>query len=176
MIDWSFHPVGGDGYLVVAVAALVLVTLLAWGSARARTTPGRRWTLAGLRLAVIVLVIAAMLRPAIVYSDKQKQSATLIILIDKSRSMTVHDEANGKSRFEALRETLGSCPHRTEGLCRGVPSCWPTRSTPICTRPTSPAAQSRWAKPPTATKRPLGKRSSRRWTARRASGSWGSCS
>ena len=36
MIDWSLHPVGGENYLLVIAAALVLVALLALGPARRR--------------------------------------------------------------------------------------------------------------------------------------------
>ncbi len=107
MIDWSFHPVGGESYLAVAAAALVLLALLALGPARAKTTGARRWALVGLRAGVIVLVVLAMLRPAVVYTKVRKQSATLVVLADKSRSMSVGDEANGKTRFQAMTDALG---------------------------------------------------------------------
>jgi len=107
MIDWSLHPVGGENYLMVVAAALVLVALLALGPARAKTSRARRWALVGLRALVIVLVVSAMLRPTVVYTRIKKQSATLVVLADTSRSMSVRDEANDKSRFEALAETLG---------------------------------------------------------------------
>jgi hypothetical protein len=107
MIDWSLHPVGGENYLMEIAAALVLVALLALGPARAKTSRGRRWALVGLRALVIVLVVSAMLRPTVVYTRIKKQSATLVVLADQSRSMSVRDEANDKSRFEALAATLG---------------------------------------------------------------------
>lgn len=106
MIDWSFHPVGGESYLVVAAAALALLALLVLGPARAKTTRARRGVLVGLRVAVIVLVVLAMLRPAVVYTRLKKQSATLVVLADKSRSMSVGDEANGKTRFQAMTDAL----------------------------------------------------------------------
>lgn len=106
MVRLSFYPVGGDSYLLVAAAAAVLLALLMVGPARGRATRRRRLVLAGLRLAVIVLVIVALLRPTLVYTRTTKQSATLVILADQSRSMSVPDEVNGQSRWEAMRRTL----------------------------------------------------------------------
>jgi hypothetical protein len=47
-----------------------------------------------------------MLRPTLVYFTMTKQPATLVIMLDKSRSMTVTDEVGGRSRWEAERRTL----------------------------------------------------------------------
>ncbi len=71
-----------------------------------RTMAVVRWALVGLRAGVIVLVVLAMLRPAVVYTKLKKQSATLVVLADKSRSMSVGDEANGKTRFQAMSDAL----------------------------------------------------------------------
>lgn len=106
MVRFSFYPVGGDSYLLVAVAAVVLLALLLVGPARGRTSRQRRLTLAGIRLGVILLVLLALLRPTLVYTRTTKQSATLVILADQSRSMSVPDEVNGRTRWETVRRTL----------------------------------------------------------------------
>ena len=103
----SFSPVG-DTYLLVVAAALVLVGLLVLGPARAKVGGLKRAVLVAIRLAVIALVILAMLRPTLVYTKTTRQSATLIVLADRSRSMSVPDEVGGKSRWEALRRTLAN--------------------------------------------------------------------
>jgi len=105
MVRFSFYPVG-DSYLLVAVVALALVALLALGPAREKVSVGRRAVLAGIRLLVVVLVILAMLRPTLLYTETKKQAATLVVLVDRSRSMSVPDEIDGKSRWEAERRTL----------------------------------------------------------------------
>ena len=104
----SFYPVGGDNYLLVVAAALVLVGLLVLGPARGRTAGQRRRALLGIRVGVIVLVILAMLRPTLVYTRTTSQSATLIVLADKSLSMSVPDEVNERTRWDALRRTLAA--------------------------------------------------------------------
>ncbi|OHB79236.1 MAG: hypothetical protein A2V98_06035 [Planctomycetes bacterium RBG_16_64_12] len=105
MLHWSLYPVG-DSYLLVGSVALVLLGLLAVGPAREKTSRGRRAILLGIRLAVVVLVILAMLRPTLVYTQTEKQAATLVVLADRSRSMSVPDEIAGRTRWEALRRTL----------------------------------------------------------------------
>ena len=105
MFSLSFYPIA-DSFLLVLAAALVLVGLMSFGPPRSKITPGRRATLAALRLAIIVLVLLAMLRPTVVYTEIKKQSATLVVLADKSRSMSVPDAVGGKTRYQALRQTL----------------------------------------------------------------------
>jgi hypothetical protein len=106
MGHFSFYPVGDDGFLLVGLVALVLLALLALGPGRAKASAPRRATLFVLRLGVVLLVLLAMLRPTLVYFTMTKQPATLVIMLDKSRSMTVTDEVGGRSRWEAERRTL----------------------------------------------------------------------
>ncbi len=101
----SLYPIG-DSYLLVLSAALVLLGLMAFGPPRSKTTTGRRWALALLRLVVLALVVLIMLRPTLVYTEMKKQSATVVVLADKSRSMSVPDSTGGKTRYETLRLAL----------------------------------------------------------------------
>lgn len=108
MIRWFLYPVGDDNYLVVAAMAIALLLLLGLGPAREKTTKRRRGVLLGIRIAVIVMIVLAMLRPTLVILETKKQSATLLVLADQSRSMSVRDEANGRTRWEALRDGLAN--------------------------------------------------------------------
>lgn len=105
MSEWYFNPVGG--YWLVSVAALALILLLTFlGLPRHRLTPRRRWVLIGLRLAVIALAMLAMLRPALVHTTAKRQAATLVLLLDQSRSMLIADAVGGKTRWEVLRSAV----------------------------------------------------------------------
>lgn len=105
MSEWYFNPVGG--YALTSAAALLLVMLLTLlGLPRHRLTPRRRWTLLGLRLAVIVLAMFAMLRPALVHTTTKRQSSTLVVLADRSRSMVIADAIGGKTRWDVLTSAL----------------------------------------------------------------------
>lgn len=104
MTRWSLDPVGG--WLLVAAVALALAPLLAVGPSRHKATRGRRWTLVALRALTLLLLLAAMLRPAVETTVKRKLPGTLVILADRSRSMQVEDAAAGASRWDSLRESL----------------------------------------------------------------------
>jgi hypothetical protein len=105
MFHLSLYPVF-DSYLLVVVVALVLMGLMWFGPSREKIGPWRRATLALLRAIVIVLVILAMLRPTLIYTQTKKQAATLVVLADQSRSMSVPDAVGNKTRWEALREAV----------------------------------------------------------------------
>ena len=104
MTRFSFNPVG-DSYLLVVVAALTLLGLLVL---RERVAGPRRAALVVLRIGVIVLIILAMLRPTLIYTEVSRQSATLIVLIDGSRSMSVPDAVGGRTRWESLIRSLAA--------------------------------------------------------------------
>ena len=103
--ELCYDPIGGSFTLVVAVG-LVLAGLLLVRPARGEATLRRRLALVALRAAVIAMVILAMLRPTLVYTEIKKEKATLVLLLDQSRSMTILDAVADKSRWEALRVCL----------------------------------------------------------------------
>ncbi|MGW8256549.1 MAG: hypothetical protein ACWGMZ_03590, partial [Thermoguttaceae bacterium] len=105
MFRLSFYPIG-DSYLLVIILSIILLALLLLGPGKDRLSGSRRTYLALLRLGVIFFVILAMLRPTLVYTEVKKQSATLIVLADQSRSMSTPDAVGGKTRFEALGKVL----------------------------------------------------------------------
>jgi len=105
MFRLHFYPIF-ESYLLVALVALILVGLMWFGTGRHRPKPRRRVMLVLLRSAVIALVILAMLRPTLIYTQTKKQAATLVVLADQSRSMLVPDAVGNKARWEALRGAL----------------------------------------------------------------------
>ncbi len=104
MMRWSINPVGGL-WLVVPLA-VVLLTVLYFVPPPARTTLRRRRILGLFRLAVILLALLGLLRPTIVYTHTKRQPATLILLVDRSRSMQVADAVGKTTRWDALRKAL----------------------------------------------------------------------
>lgn len=84
-----------------------------------RGSPGRLLML-GLRFAAILLVLFALLRPALVFSEELKQSSTLVVLVDNSRSMALRDMWAGKSRWEVLQTILAESHPAFEELEKEV--------------------------------------------------------
>ena len=103
--------------VVVLIAIGLLALVLLTYPPRVKHLPiGTRRTLIGLRLAAAVLLVIAMLRPEIQYSETDTRDAVLYVLRDKSRSMTTPDGPGGKSRRETLVSTLASNEDQLEEL------------------------------------------------------------
>ncbi len=101
-----YYPIADSYWLVAAVAAALLAIVVLVGPGSTRVSLGRRLMLATIRCGVIVLVVLGMLRPTLVYTETHKENATLVLLIDQSRSMLVRDSLDNKTRWESLRATL----------------------------------------------------------------------
>ncbi len=102
----SFYPLADNYWLVAVVAAALLAIVVLVGPGRDRVSLGRRLVLAGIRCGIILLIVLAMLRPTLVYTETQKKKATLVLLIDQTRSMLVRDSLNNKTRWDSLLATL----------------------------------------------------------------------
>ena len=64
----------------------------------------RQWAaLIGMRCAVVLLMLFALLRPAVVYTKVESVQASLVLLLDGSRSMQVEDSLADKSRWNAMK-------------------------------------------------------------------------
>jgi uncharacterized membrane protein len=97
----------GDGaYWMVALLALLLLGSWTLSIFFTPLAPRRRFVIALLRLLVIITLLLVMLRPTHVSTEFEKQSATLVFLLDQSRSMLVEDTASGDSRWEKMAEIV----------------------------------------------------------------------
>ncbi len=102
----TFDPIF-DSYLLVAaiIVALILLIALLRPISR-RVGGGGRAGLIALRAATILLFLWLALRPTLVYTTITREPATVILLIDRSRSMSVPDEVGGRTRWQAQRLAL----------------------------------------------------------------------
>ena len=106
MFRLSLYPIADSYPLVIAVAVALVLLLFMFRAGKDRLTRKQRAGLVAIRLAVIALVILAMLRPTLIYTQTKKQAATLVVLADQSRSMSVPDAVGDKTRWEILRKAL----------------------------------------------------------------------
>jgi len=105
MPELYLYPIA-DSYLLVAAITAVLLALLALRPSGGRLSNHRRWALLALRAGVIALLVIAMLRPTIVYTEIRKQPATLVMMVDRSKSMSVGDGVGGATRWQELQQCL----------------------------------------------------------------------
>ncbi len=100
------EPVWSWPLVVLTGVLLIAVVLITYPPRVRHLSPGWRKLLIGMRLASAVLLIFALLRPALQFVELDPQSAVLVVLMDKSRSMTTADGPGGATRREMLVKTL----------------------------------------------------------------------
>ena len=95
--DFRLAPTTGSYVAAAVVAAIVLVTILTYRSARAKSEFRHRLVLTVLRVAILSLVLFCLFRPVLVVKAAVPQQNFLGILLDDSRSMQIAD-VNGQAR------------------------------------------------------------------------------
>jgi uncharacterized membrane protein len=103
--SWYLQPVLGS-YLLALLMAVGLLALLRLHPTFGKLTPTRQRVLMGLRGAIILLMILALLRPTLVLTRSMAQSASIVVLMDVSRSMLLPHVASEMTRWDAQREAL----------------------------------------------------------------------
>src|SRR4029079_7958103 len=74
----------------------------------------------GLRILVVILCLLAAARPSVVLLRKVKQTATLLVLLDRSTSMLITDEVQNQSRWEVAVKGLGAARDALKKLGPGL--------------------------------------------------------
>jgi hypothetical protein len=116
-ISVSFSPIGGSWpVLLLAIAMVTALTLWAYAKRFKNSTGRWRWFALSLRLLAILLCLLAALRPKVTLNEKKKQAASLVYLIDSSKSMTLVDEVNGQSRWSVAKQILKQAQEEAKTL------------------------------------------------------------
>lgn len=97
---WS-TPVMGPMALVAVAIGIVFLTFLTYRGTRATTR--RILIVIALRLLALLLAVMTILRPSLAIHEDDKTPSTLIVVFDCSKSMTVADEIDNKTRAETLK-------------------------------------------------------------------------
>ncbi len=105
MIQWSLSPIF-NSFVVVALLTLGSILLVLVRPNFGQITSWRRAPVFAARVAMVLLLLLAMLRPTRVYTTTRQQSAVLLLLLDQSRSMQLPSAVEGKSRWQVQAETL----------------------------------------------------------------------
>ncbi len=104
-------------WVFLGLAGLALIALTLWAySAHKQASRTRLAVLVALRLLALFVALFTACRPSWKIEEKPNQPSRLLIGIDMSRSMTVTDEADGKSRIQHVRRTLDKCQPMLDNL------------------------------------------------------------
>src|SRR5262245_8293913 len=111
---WSLSGIGLPALVLVAA---LLTALTIWTYLGVRGATVRRVTLVlALRLAALVLAVLSLLRPSFAFHDARHAPSLLLVLVDRTESMTIQDEFGGQSRWNAMLKTLQACEPRLQRL------------------------------------------------------------
>lgn len=106
--NWRF-AFTGDWPVAKVLAAGIVGALLAWFFYRSRRKNLPGWyfaLLVGLRVAALALLALFIMRPVVRYSKTQIEQAQVTVLVDCSKSMTINDSLDGRSRYAAAQKLL----------------------------------------------------------------------
>jgi uncharacterized membrane protein len=102
----SLNPIGPWPIVAIAAAAVTVLTIWAYQQRLRGSTGAWRWVALSLRLAAVLLCLLAALRPSINWPVKKPQAASVVFLIDVSKSMQIGDEINGQTRWQVAHKAL----------------------------------------------------------------------
>lgn len=91
----------------VTAVAIALVTLFYWRAFR--TLKPRQWQiLLALRILAIFTIVLLLFRPVLSYYKELSEQKSVVFLVDTSSSMSIADDASGKSRIEQARDQVAA--------------------------------------------------------------------
>ncbi len=105
-VRFVLSPVWAWPIVLAITAGLLALVMLTYPQRVEHLRPGRARWLLRLRLLAAIMLVLAMLRPAIEHRQQDRRNAVLYIVADASRSMGTQDGPGGISRRQALLDTL----------------------------------------------------------------------
>jgi len=120
--NWRFGFVAEYGNYVnlalIAVFAAMVYLVVRSYRREGENPPAAKAFLALLRIAVCLLVLAVVFRPAVILRFTRTLYSSVVLLIDDSRSMSFQDRYGDANQAAALGEKLGIGPEEVENVSR----------------------------------------------------------
>jgi hypothetical protein len=105
-MELTTEPVWPWPLVACAAGGLLALVVLTYRAQRDRIPAGRRRVLLGLKLAAVVLLLFAMLRPAMQTTQADENAVQLLVAVDVSRSMNTADGSGGQTRVQGVWQDL----------------------------------------------------------------------
>ena len=106
-VAWPSAPVGDAAlFTLLGVGAVAVVVLLAYRLDTSRTQPWAKVILPMLRLAVLALGLAMLLRPVLVFTERLEEPSHVVLATDISESMTTPDAWRDAATASAVASRL----------------------------------------------------------------------
>ncbi len=103
--------------VLLVAAACVVLAALAYRRTTRPVSPRMKAVLVGLRLVALGALLVCLIRPALETTTYTVQKRPMILLVDRSRSMSeIRDTPDGSSRLEAVERALAENEEKIEAL------------------------------------------------------------
>ncbi len=119
-MPFFFEPIWAWPLVILTSLGLVALVLATYRTQLQRLPKNQARQLLTLRLLAVLLLMFAMLRPAIQRSDTDENPVQLLVLADISRSMNTNDMPGTVSRFKAVRADLARFAPKWKDLGKQV--------------------------------------------------------
>ena len=126
--EYRFAPTTGSYVAVVLVGAAAALTIIAYRSGRGRARD--RAALAGIRLAILAIILICLFRPLLVVKAAAAQQNFVAVLLDDSRSMQIAD-VDGQPRANYVKSEFGA---NDRGLLKALSDRFTVRTFRFSTR------------------------------------------
>jgi len=114
MKSWDLAFTGGwPLWLILCLAAgAALLSHLCYRKKKGALSPRSLLVLSALRMLLILIVALFILKPVVRFVRTEMEQAQVVVLLDVSKSMSIQDAAEGKSRLDAGRLLLSGRDYR----------------------------------------------------------------
>jgi hypothetical protein len=116
----TLEPLWSWPVVLLIAAALAGLVWVAYRQQAQSLTPVRKRLLLTFKLAALAVLVFALFRPAVQFSETDENNVQLIVVSDTSRSMGTADGPAGKSRFEASQQDIDRHSDRWAALGKRV--------------------------------------------------------
>jgi uncharacterized membrane protein len=120
--EYRFAPTTGSYVAAALVGAGAALTIYAYRSGRGRTRD--RVALAGIRLAILAVILICLFRPLLVVRAASPQQNFIGVLLDDSRSMQIAD-VDGQPRANYVKSEFGD---QTRGILQALSNRFTVRT------------------------------------------------
>ncbi|RMF57294.1 MAG: VWA domain-containing protein [Calditrichaeota bacterium] len=104
----SFNALPSAAVILVVFLLYLVLLWLGYRKTTLEIGAGFRRTLMGLKLVVLGLLLLMLFEPVVTVSSVIPRKSSLIVLVDDSRSMSIKDSGERRSRLAFARKLLGS--------------------------------------------------------------------
>ncbi len=102
----TWEPVWAWWWIALTAVGLFAFVVVLDRAQLRHLIPARRWPIRALKIAAVLVILFALIRPALQSSEIDKTPVQILLAVDVSRSMNTGDGPGGATRWQTLKDDL----------------------------------------------------------------------